>query len=179
MRSTARIRCARASSTWTTRSRRWRRCTASRRARTFSTGCAFAALCFEARHEFALFLSLGGKTLSPFSERERERKTHALAFARRKQRGARSRKRRTLDLVEFVKCYAGLFHAPVAGEAAGAQPKRPAGEVFGDESAVVSQWAKALGRRNLLAIEEAFSRRGVLMGCMSGCRLVSGLVRTY
>ena len=79
-----------------------------------------------------------------------------------KTRSHRVRARRTLDFVEFCKCFAGIFHDPKAPELEGdARHKKLRDEaaLFADEAAVAAEWARTLGRKKLLELERAFKRR--------------------
>ena len=70
-----------------------------------------------------------------------------------------------MDLLEFCKCYAGIFHDPKS------EPTRPLTEPGGvrhdgefgleDDSGAVAEWARALGRPEILRMEQAFRARSV------------------
>ena len=81
-----------------------------------------------------------------------------------RKRGRRSRSRRTLDFLEFAKCFAGIFHDPTAGpdpasRTAGGRAPGDGPALFADEAAIAAEWARTLGRKQLLKLEDAFKRR--------------------
>ena len=70
------------------------------------------------------------------------------------------RARRTLDFVEFCKCFAGIFHDPKAPELEGdARHKKQRDEaaLFADEAGLATEWARTLGRKKLFFITLALN----------------------
>lgn len=96
-------------------------------------------------------------------------------------RSTRVRTRRTLSFVEFCKCFAGIFHSPssqsVASDVRERDPRQePA--LFADENSIVSEWARTLGRKRLLELEQAFKRRAAPHVQARGTVAVLGQVRS-
>ncbi len=96
-------------------------------------------------------------------------------------RSSRVRTRRTLSFVEFVKCFAGIFHNPslqsIANDVRERDPRtEPA--LFADENSIVSEWARTLGRKRLLELEQAFKRRAAPHTQNRGTIDVLGQVRS-
>ena len=96
-------------------------------------------------------------------------------------RSSRVRTRRTLSFVEFCKCFAGIFHNPslqsVANDVRERDPRtEPA--LFADENSIVSEWARTLGRKRLLELEQAFKRRAAPHATTRGAIDVLGQVRS-
>ena len=95
-------------------------------------------------------------------------------------RSSRVRTRRSFSFVEFVKCFAGIFHNPslqsVANDVRERDPRQePA--LFADENSIVSEWARTLGRKRLLELEQAFKRRAAPHATNRGAIDVLGQVR--